>query len=276
MSRILYIIGNGFDLAHNLPTQYCNFKDFVRNNNGELYEFLNTIPNIGTDWNNFEDALANIRFENFQELPSYSGDRERDDILDEYTHALQQLFEDWINTISIVCKEIFSIEKEKSYFLTFNYTETLEKAYGISEAQVYHIHNKRAQNQGVYSQYIFGHSAPDNFINQIPNRNYSGESSSFYEGVRRLNKHCDLQISSLEFQKLIDIYKHSSKVIVICHGLGTADKAYFQELYKNNTTIKWYYYGHNTVKKYEEYRKRIIDFNIPMEIIDCSELTQKE
>jgi len=28
--RTLYIIGNGFDLAHNLPTKYCHFYEYCK------------------------------------------------------------------------------------------------------------------------------------------------------------------------------------------------------------------------------------------------------
>jgi hypothetical protein len=34
---IFYVLGNGFDLHYKLPTQYCNFKQYlIRNGYGEL------------------------------------------------------------------------------------------------------------------------------------------------------------------------------------------------------------------------------------------------
>ena len=40
--KTLYIIGNGFDLHHNLPTQYSDFSKYIQEKNVELY---NTIEN---------------------------------------------------------------------------------------------------------------------------------------------------------------------------------------------------------------------------------------
>lgn len=33
----LYYIGNGFDLAHNLPTRYLDFKEYFKTNYPEYY-----------------------------------------------------------------------------------------------------------------------------------------------------------------------------------------------------------------------------------------------
>ena len=66
----LYIIGNGFDLAHRLPTQYWDFRTYLEN----LYpDFLNSFeqhyyiyPKDADEykknllWNSFESNLANI------------------------------------------------------------------------------------------------------------------------------------------------------------------------------------------------------------------------
>ena len=40
----LYIIGNGFDLCHGLPTNYGHFRDYVKEHDKELSELVeNTI-----------------------------------------------------------------------------------------------------------------------------------------------------------------------------------------------------------------------------------------
>ena len=45
----LYIIGNGFDLHHNLKTSYANFCLYVRENDKELYEFLEGYVDVELD-----------------------------------------------------------------------------------------------------------------------------------------------------------------------------------------------------------------------------------
>ena len=82
----LFIIGNGFDLAHGIPTQYRNFRNFVDEMypNAKIYQgdtiyledfididadelsaeiLLNTMDKVcGSDWNNFEESLAHLNF----------------------------------------------------------------------------------------------------------------------------------------------------------------------------------------------------------------------
>ena len=36
----LYIIGNGFDMRHGLPTGYKHFKSYVEKNNQDLYDAI--------------------------------------------------------------------------------------------------------------------------------------------------------------------------------------------------------------------------------------------
>ncbi len=46
----LYIIGNGFDLAHELSSRYSDFAAFCKIKNPNLFELVNlTFPNITTD-----------------------------------------------------------------------------------------------------------------------------------------------------------------------------------------------------------------------------------
>ena len=58
----LIILGNGFDLAHNLPTKYSDFKSFCKDYDENLYDLImNSIPSLKKhNWNNFEDSLSQI------------------------------------------------------------------------------------------------------------------------------------------------------------------------------------------------------------------------
>ena len=83
----LVITGNGFDIAHGIPTKYCDFRNFVIKKypnalkyrdeitliedvvNIDYEEFaaeilLSTMDKIaGDDWYNFEEALASVNFD---------------------------------------------------------------------------------------------------------------------------------------------------------------------------------------------------------------------
>lgn len=64
MKRVLFIIGNGFDRAHNLPTDYKN--DFVRilkKINEDQFQFINKLYFNGDEdlWKDFEENIGNVK-----------------------------------------------------------------------------------------------------------------------------------------------------------------------------------------------------------------------
>ena len=56
----LFIIGNGFDLAHNLKTSYIDLKNYVKKNDKHIYQQINKQIFIGETclWNNFEENVG--------------------------------------------------------------------------------------------------------------------------------------------------------------------------------------------------------------------------
>jgi len=55
----LYVIGNGFDLWHGLPTSYRQFYEFAKDTLDELEEHYLFDPNDDVPWYDFENALNN-------------------------------------------------------------------------------------------------------------------------------------------------------------------------------------------------------------------------
>ncbi|MEK8746646.1 AbiH family protein, partial [Escherichia coli] len=52
----LYIIGNGFDMRHGLPTGYKHFKSYVEKNDQDLYDAIEEYIPAGDEWNELENA----------------------------------------------------------------------------------------------------------------------------------------------------------------------------------------------------------------------------
>lgn len=103
----LFIIGNGFDIAHGIPTKYSDFRSYVVETYPEALRFrdetvyleelenidqdefaaeilLNTMDKAaGENWCNFEEALALINFDNKFPRPNHKEDEteEEDDVL---------------------------------------------------------------------------------------------------------------------------------------------------------------------------------------------------
>jgi len=65
--NILYIIGNGFDLWHSLPTKYSDFYKFSTQELDDLEQFLSHIS-CEDLWNNFEFVLGKYDWSAFYEF----------------------------------------------------------------------------------------------------------------------------------------------------------------------------------------------------------------
>ena len=195
----LFIIGNGFDIAHGIPTKYRDFREFIiklypeariyRDEVTLIEDMLDTAPEVfaaeillstmdrvaGEDWSNFEEALAYVNFDHKFPLPNHKENETEDEdnaLMQNYllyiaplisgyisdSESWQKLFRLWIKEVqSNIEKDVF-VGKESlkvlfsepnTFFLTFNYTKTLQHLYGVNK--VIHIHNRSGQTL------IFGH-----------------------------------------------------------------------------------------------------------------------
>lgn len=162
----LYIIGNGFDLGHDLPTSYWDFRNYLDN----LYpDFLRAFeehyyiyPNMMKEekcnllWYELEANLANIDEDIIIEnavsidMDLESGDVGIEDTLYEYfseeysyIQRLAKYLKQWVRTIRIrdTKKRTSHIRNSNdALYVTFNYTAVLENVYGISHNKITHIH----------------------------------------------------------------------------------------------------------------------------------------
>ena len=157
MKNKLFIIGNGFDLAHNLPTSFDpHFKNIARKY--EHDNFWDIYQSCEYDiWSNFENLLGCPDFNTLVEIfngyaPDYYSDREsdRDGII--YQVELNGNLQDALcefadNAEDSLCDIqandfIEQILDSEGYYINFNYTHTLEEIYGIPCEQILHIHGE--------------------------------------------------------------------------------------------------------------------------------------
>ena len=70
----LFIIGNGFDIHHSLPTRYANFRDYVKNVDFLVFSTIEEILNCYyygediSDWNEIEDKLRLFQDMDYYEI----------------------------------------------------------------------------------------------------------------------------------------------------------------------------------------------------------------
>lgn len=196
----LYIIGNGFDIFTGLKTRYLDFRWWLENNYIFVYEAMTTI--YGTDgewWYDFENQLGNLNIEQYisDYTPKYKSISDLTDKIREkrtfeqknklphnvlfsdpcssrlkgLLDILHYCFEKWVLSVqkSFTNPKYTNLEVEGSFFINFNYTDTLEVLYKIPEDKILHIHGRASRGEKL----IFGH-----------NMHLFGDVKSGYEGQK--------------------------------------------------------------------------------------------
>jgi hypothetical protein len=172
---ILYIIGNGFDLHHGMATGYWHFGEYLKQSERELRGYLDEYLPVDDDdfWGQFEEQLASFDadtlIENSEQfIVPYSAEDWSDAYHHDYAYELERVvgglsegllkaFTAWIRHIAVPLPGKLAAPKARidlsARFITFNYTETLQRLYSVPEAQVWHIHGAAAGDGGL----VLGH-----------------------------------------------------------------------------------------------------------------------
>ena len=58
--KTLYIIGNGFDIAHGVASQYTAFRVFLEKRHSNVLDLFDFYINDKTLWSDFETALGKL------------------------------------------------------------------------------------------------------------------------------------------------------------------------------------------------------------------------
>lgn len=274
----LFIIGNGFDLNHSLPTGYNIFYTCITHNK-QGREFVRTIERIIEKsphmfWKDFERNLWHITIDYIledalQELDSYNRlfDYETMDKSHMVNYSFEQhieplfhlddLVKTWIQ--SIECSEaIKKIGFERkfssdSYFLNFNYTHTLQELYNISPSRIHHIH-------GDINDPIMGHGEFDeiNTTYKMNNDNFEiGDYvnelmimlENFYESSRKNTSLFLDEVSSFLSNRDVEI--DFEEIHVLGHSLGEVDHVYFSAI------AEWYPYATWIITYHEDAKSTI-------------------
>ena len=158
--RKLYIIGNGFDISHHLPTKYINFKDYLKGHNLELFSILNSNEIYSEDelWTDFESALGHPSIAFINKINNLFG--MKNVIGKNLIDSIKEELGKWICSIGyddVKPKFKFS---ENDIFFSFNYTDTLGQVYNIDFDKIKYIH-KYAGAHYFGEKLIFGHNNKD-------------------------------------------------------------------------------------------------------------------
>ena len=156
----LYIIGNGFDLWHGIPSSYSQFKEYVKRHRPEILDAIDDYIPADEGWSDLEGALAGLDVDGIVDdlsvfMPSYADDSwsdaghhdfqyEVDRVVQLISTQLRATFGEWIRTLEMPVpgesQRRLSTLDVQALFLNFNYTSTLEDLYAVPDSQVLHIH----------------------------------------------------------------------------------------------------------------------------------------
>lgn len=175
MCANLWIIGNGFDIAHGLNTKYNNFKEFLNEYNPDLKNVLEDGCNDSDLlWSRFEEALGYLDYDYLLDVyrdevdigldsPGLCAHNMIQTIVDirRTLESLPDALNEWISTIDVTDIDqlplinTYMIDSD-NYFINFNYTNTLECVYNIDYTHIYYIHASQYHEDLL----VLGHAGP--------------------------------------------------------------------------------------------------------------------
>lgn len=313
----LLVIGNGFDIAHDLKTKYSDFKDYILNRGNDMVGYNDQIgiqlgivlykfeelcqPN--EFWNDFESQTEKLIYEVHQNkklsifdekysanlpLEEWINLRERltetiqsnigespisslgyklirelaDEIFNSaatveygWIPCLYQAFQDWVTTIDTQEKDkIFKIDKD-DYAISFNYTDTLEKLYGLNN--VLHLHGSVENVEDIvlgFNSKKLDDDLPG--LNTMHTEEFKEEQKAKkQQGLKSLGASLFYRLNIGRFYKPVHQLKKQIKpyvnkldideIVFIGHSYNSIDWPYFKELTTilNNKEFIFTYYS---------------------------------
>ena len=276
MKHKLFVIGNGFDIAHSLPTKFDpDFKSialkYEQDNFWELYQ-----SREDDIWSDFENLLGCPDFNALEEIfdgyaPDYLSDRESDrdsiivqvDLNGKLRDALCEFADAADKHLQYVQanESIAQLIELDGYYITFNYTHTLEKVYGIPNEHILHIHGEAGKNtldlgypKGAFTPEKYYYDVRgkgrgpyrevevEEYINDIEDyyvrtayEQLIAKCKSFYKEIRVDTLHKFLNENTCNIEEII-VYGHSCAI----------DFDYFSYLNSKYPNAKWTFYVRGT------------------------------
>ena len=264
------MIGNGFDLHFDLNTNPKDFEEYLETKSiyNESDNALNYFRCYGVDWSEYEQPMANIEFEELEEVheqaPDYMSDYERDRdgvildmemLFDSLSGAINDALTDMVDAANAQI-ERYIINDSKyplrlfnadDAILSFNYTRTVERLFDVPvEVPILHIHGFRDNEDPL----VFGYRLDDKMI--YPSHwELNEENGDYYIDQQRqiaYNFYTHLE-KQLKIDKLNDFMNglNVCEVIVLGHSMGIVDFDYMEEIEKGLNPKRWlisYYKDH--------------------------------
>jgi hypothetical protein len=302
--KIVYILGNGFDVNLNLETKYTDFYKMYKKIESKNDSILKLKKSIETEknWSDLESALgeysqkvnsASEFIELFEDigdnLADYlkSEERKIDSLEIDKEKFLEHLsFPDRLlplaqrNQIKSL-KEKWKNHQWNIYAITLNYTQTFEKIIGEDEKPIETgtHHQAKITYQGI--QHLHGYIDDMlvmgvNDISQIKNESFHNNSEILNAFIKEkcnqamqhtVDEQCKLHISS------------ANLICIFGSSLGITDKLWWEnigERLKGDCFLIIFSYSNENIPPRREYKKEALREGIKNSFLEKTNLTEKE
>ncbi len=261
--RILYIIGNGFDLYHGISSRYADFEKYVEIHDRDLHSTIEQYFDSYLYWSSIEQALADfdadlLKQNSLNFLMSYGADDWSDSYHHDYQNEINSVTEKLSGTLighfkcwlcqldipdSFVFKEKLNYIDNDGIYLTFNYTNTLNKIYSVPNSRILFIHGKAVDED---SNLILGHAWNPKERQKMYNDDYSEQDIRVIEGNEIIDSYFERTYKPTHeiinnnlcfFAKLHDI----EIIYILGHSISKVDMEYFKKIFQSidSSTVQW-------------------------------------
>lgn len=203
-SNTLYVIGNGFDLCHDLETLPTHFQQFLAKQSvyNEIADAADIFMSINADWSEYEESLSVMDLDELEldrlGSPDYLSDHEydRDGVIwdmEEFTRTLKssidEALREMVETANEKLEHMSPILREfadqRDAILSFNYTSTVEVLYSPpKEVPICHIHGY----YGSGDELLFGYKDGEQDIEYRERHFSESELRSLTEEMKRIKQ----------------------------------------------------------------------------------------
>ncbi len=285
-SGTLYVIGNGFDRWHGIPSGPADFKQYVSSTDRSVYREIENYLPMDDEWNDLETALADMDADALIEnlghfMASYGAEDWSDsghfdfqyevqNVVERLSDGLRQRFAEWVRKLPIpgraTAQNMLAKLNRDAVFLSFNYTCTLSKLYGVSQENILFIHGCANKAD---DKLVLGHawnpltrkSLNDRYdISEIDTRLMEANniidgyfSATFKRSAELIAHHREF------FDALTDI----EQVVVLGHSLSDVDAEYFEALLEQRSVAdaQWQV-ACRSAEEWPEKHERLIQLGI--------------
>lgn len=307
--RNLYIIGNGFDIHHCIPSRYADYLNWLKNNKKTTYNKIIDLYNDADEnewWNEFEtnlgyfeirEKIENISFvcqpdeddfEKMRVIDTTVGAWEAETEIGGVINAIKDTFHEWVDSLpQASINNKVNIDVKDSFFITFNYTLTLECLYKIERDKILHIHGSLNDDE-----YILGHGRTYEDIKSDAEKcvdPYDGKQDPSEYGLDAIDDEITEntknevinQVMSIakpigqiiqKYSKLFNQFSNVENVFIYGLSFSEVDKPYLEKVIRSVPQNAKYIISYYTKKDYDNINKFLTNYHINYELVMLEEL----